>query len=137
MHTQALTERTARADAREQEQAIRLANIAGVEAPEQRVSPDMPATIRYGDPNLAALYEKEARIEVVEEALTKLETLEISGDAPMTSVWEIDGIAEDVADRLAEADYDSPDDLRNASDEDLLAIDGISPALLKKIRKQV
>ena len=73
MHTQALIQRTAAADSRERDQAIRIANIAGVEDADTRVSPDMPATIRYGDPNLAALFEKEARIELVEESLVKLE----------------------------------------------------------------
>lgn len=137
MHTQALTQRSADADARERDQAIRLANIAGVADPEERVTPDMPATIRYGDPNLAALFEKEARVELVEEALTKLEALELKGDAPNTSLRDIDGIGPDIEAELNQAGIYTPEDLNGANDADLLKIDGIGKANLKKIRSQL
>lgn len=137
MHTQALIQRSADADARERDQAIRLANIAGVADPEERVTPDMPATIRYGDPNLAALFEKEARVDLVEEALTKLEAYELKGDAPTTSLRDIDGIGPDIEAELNQAGIYTPEDLNGANDADLLQIDGIGKASLKKIRSQL
>lgn len=50
---------------------------------------------------------------------------------------DVDGVGEGLANDLRQAGFDSPQDLSNASDEELLAIDGIGPAKLKAIRGNV
>jgi predicted flap endonuclease-1-like 5' DNA nuclease len=53
------------------------------------------------------------------------------------SLEDINGIGPDLADNLRDAGFNSPDDLRDASDDDLLAVDGLGPGTLKKIRENV
>lgn len=137
MHTRVLIEKNARADAREKEQAVRLANIAGVAAAEERVSPELTATVRFGDPNLAALIEKEARIDLIEEALTKLEAQDISGDAPITSIRELEGVGPDLADKLEASGFQTPEDIRDASVEELTEVQGVGEAKAKKLKAEV
>lgn len=133
MHSQAMEQEQVKADARKKEQAIRIAKLAGVADPERRVEPELTATLRFGDPNLAALYQEQARIELIEEALAKLESSS-SVDSPRTSLKEVDGIGPDLAEKLEEAGYQTPEDLKSASDEELLAVDGLGQAKLRQIR---
>lgn len=136
MHMQAMIEMQARLDAREKEQAVRLAKLAGVADPSNRIEPELTATIRFGDPNLAALFEKEARVELNEESLAKLESVEPdTSDAPMVSVEEISGVGPDLARKLEAHGFETPESVREASDDELLAVEGIGPAKLQEIRQ--
>lgn len=138
MHTQQLITQQATEAEREKDLAIRLGRIAGVADPARRVAPDMPATVRYGDPNLAALYERQARNDLLEEVVTKLESVEVdTEDAPITSLEEVEGIGEDLAEKLREAGIYTVDDLARASEEDLVAIDGVGPAKARKLKQSV
>lgn len=47
---------------------------------------------------------------------------------------DVDGIGPDLAATLRHEGYETPDDLKKAGDEDLLEVEGIGPASLKKIR---
>ena len=46
-------------------------------------------------------------------------------------------LAPDVAERLAAAGYDTPDKIAQATDEQLLAVDGIGQATVKRLRATV
>ncbi len=50
---------------------------------------------------------------------------------------DLDVIGPELDAKLSEAGYATPDDLRAASDEDLLAVEGIGKAKLKSIRAQL
>ena len=136
MHSQAMIRMQTGEDARERDHAVRLARIAGVAYPERRVEPELTATVRFGDPNLAELYRKQARNDLVGEAIAKLEAVEPeTEDAPLTSLEDIDGVTPEVAANLRAAGYETPGHLAEASDEDLLAVDGIGPKKLAAIRE--
>ena len=126
MHTQAMMQAQAMEDAREKEHAIRLANLAGIPDPEGKVEPDLTATVRYGDPNLAALYEKKARNDLVAEVLEVLEGESITGP--------FEGLSPETAKVLSESGYSSLEEAQEADDEELLAVDGIGPKRLEEIR---
>lgn len=51
-----------------------------------------------------------------------------------TELEDVDGVNAELAGELRAAGYETPEDLGDASDEELLRIDGIGPATLKKIR---
>jgi predicted flap endonuclease-1-like 5' DNA nuclease len=138
LHTQQLITQQALEAEREKDLAVRLARLAGVAAPAERISPDMPATVRYGDPNLAALYERQARNALLAEALAKLEHADVSlEEAPITSLREVKEIGPDLVEKLEESGIYSLEDLRGANDQDLLKIDGIGSATLRRIREQI
>jgi hypothetical protein len=63
----------AEVDAKKRDHAIRIARLAGIDNPEERVDADLTATIRFGDPALAELFHEQARAELIEEALQELE----------------------------------------------------------------
>lgn len=136
MHTQQLIRRQHEAASREKEQAIRLAKVAGVANPKERVEPELTATVRYGDPNLAALFEKEARIELVEEALTKLEAGDVdTSDAPVTSLEELEGVGPEMAEKLETIGIHTVEDLRDADEEVLMGLEGVGKAKAKKLKE--
>lgn len=80
----------------------------------------------------------EALNELLDKALQADPSLasEVSdnGDSGERNLEDVDGIGWELAENLRDAGIDTPDDLRAASDEDLLAIEGIGEATLKKIR---
>lgn len=47
----------------------------------------------------------------------------------------VDSVGSDVADKLAQAGYGGADDVARATDEQLLAIEGIGPGTLRKLRQ--
>lgn len=47
---------------------------------------------------------------------------------------DVDGIGDELAENLRDAGFNTPDDLREATDDELIAIDGIGQAKLKRIR---
>lgn len=116
----------------EKEHAIRLARLAGIEDPESKIDPELTATVRFGDPTLADLIQQKARNELSEEALRRLESGENYPAAP--SLEDVEGIGPELADNLRAAGFASSADLKTASDDELLAIDGIGPKKLKDIR---
>lgn len=79
MHSQVMIQEQVKEDEREKDHAVRLAKLAGVSDAEDRIDPELTATVRFGDPNLAELFRKQARNDLVEEALLALEG---SGAAP-------------------------------------------------------
>lgn len=50
------------------------------------------------------------------------------------SLEDLDGVGSDLAKRLKAAGYQTPEDLHAASDDELIAIDGIGPKKLRDIR---
>lgn len=119
----------------EKNHALRLARLAGIEDPESRIDPELTATVRFGDPALAELIQQKARNDLKEEALTRLEGTS-EGDS-QDSLEEVDGIGPDLAEKLQEAGYHSPQDLKSASDEELLAVDGLGPSRLRQVREDL
>lgn len=161
MFPEVMARKQAELDVVAQDHAKRIAKLAGLSNAEEKVELEVPATIRYGDAALYALLLNEACAAVIEESLQKLEgganepvaELEYpdvppegppegepepdSASAESSTLEDIDGIGPDLAQKLWEAGYDSPDDLRSASDEELLAIDGLGNAKLKQIREDL
>lgn len=133
---QVIRQREREAQERLQASVKRAGEILGIENMRSKVEPQHPARIRR-DPVLVNLNDREALADAFEEIVTKLESYEISGDAPATSLEEIDGIGPDLARELRAVGIESVEDLRGANDNDLLALDGIGKAKLKKIREQV
>lgn len=113
----------------EKEHAIRLARLAGIEDAESKIDPELTATVRFGDAALADLIQQKARNELSEEALRRLE-----GSPTSNSLEDVDGVGPELAENLKEAGYQTPEDLKTASDEDLLDVDGLGQAKLKQIR---
>lgn len=159
MFPEVMARKQAELDVVAQDHAVRIAKLAGINNAEEKVELEVPATIRYGDAALYALLLNEARAAIIEESLQKLEgganepAAELqypdvppegppegepeAAPAESSSLEDIDGIGPDLAQKLKEAGYHSPDDLRNASDEELLAIDGLGNARLKQIREDL
>jgi predicted flap endonuclease-1-like 5' DNA nuclease len=153
--------------------AIRLAKIAGIDNPEEKVELEVPATVRFGDAKLYELMVTKARNAMNEESLQKLEgddsepafeveypqvppegkpegeslpegmaseaeEPEEEEDAERSaSLEDVDGVTPEVASNLRAKGYHSPEDLKSASDEELLAVDGIGNARLESIRKDL
>lgn len=157
MFPEVMARKQAELDVVAQDHAVRIAKLAGISNAEEKVELEVPATIRYGDAVLYALLCNEARAAVIEESLQKLEGgsnepvaeleyPEVPPEGPpegepeaaeSSTLEDIDGIGPDLAEKLKEAGYHSPDDLRSASDEELLAIDGLGNAKLKQIREDL
>ena len=55
-------------------------------------------------------------------------------DPPKTEVFTVDGIDTDTMEALREAGFDSAEKIKAASDDELLAVKGIGPATLEKLR---
>jgi hypothetical protein len=101
--------------------------------------------VRYYGPGLVDVPEGLARALGLKEAPTQTEAPPVEGDrserdvtvpiaTPLTTVEFTDLFGVDLGIRLALAGLRSADAVRAASDDDLLAIDGVGPATLKKIR---
>lgn len=73
MLLQVVIEKRAKLNAKADEQVIRLANLAGIENPEERLPVDVPATIKLYDPPQYELIQDEARAALIEESLEVLE----------------------------------------------------------------
>ena len=114
----------------------RAGEILGVNDIQSKVEPDHPARIRR-DPVMLNLFNREALADAFEEIVEKLENYEIKGEAPITSLEEVDGIGPDLVQSLNEGGIYSLEDLRGANDNDLLKIDGIGKSKLKKLREQI
>jgi ERCC4-type nuclease len=87
----------------------------------------------HRDKQVQSLRQDEALVSFLREVD---EALAGSGDAsPEEALEDIDGINPEIAEELRSMGFDSPDDLNEASDDELLAVDGIGPARLERIRK--
>lgn len=119
-----------------QDSLLRIARIAGVSDAAARMDPPIiTATIEYGDPNLAALFRQQGSAEVAKEAAQKLED-RVVGEPPVLSVYDLDGVGPDIAEKLEAAGIETVEDVRNASKEELVAINGIGPTSADKIKRQ-
>lgn len=112
-----------------------LGSILGIEDAEEKISPSYVGKVRR-DPLLVRMYDLQAQADFLDEALEKLRALDISGEAPVTSLEELKGVSPTVKDKLNAAGYYSLDDIRAASEEELTEIDGIGPAKAKDLKEQ-
>jgi DNA integrity scanning protein DisA with diadenylate cyclase activity len=80
-------------------------------------------------PAVASTYELEVMAGILEGL--------VAGAGASTTDYPLSPLDQDVVDALAGAGYARLEDVRGASDEDLLAIKGIGPAKLKEIRGAV
>lgn len=134
MDTQQFELQKAQQEARAEEQAIRTARIAGVAAPRERVEPTLPATIRLGDPPLYGLFKLQARNDLVEEALTKLESGEVdTSESEATSLRELEGVGPELAEKLEGIGIQTPEELANADEDELTQIEGVGKAKAGKL----
>lgn len=107
------------------------AELASSIAQKTGVDPSM-LNVSHPDPSMAAMY----RAEAMRDFLKELDAA-LGGGPAVTDLEYIDGIGPEVAQRLREADITTLDELREADDDTLLAVDGIGKASLKKIRSQL
>lgn len=86
------------------------------------------------EPQTRDLLQLEATVECLEAAVDK----KVGGSQhDEKSLDDVDGIGPDLAKDLHEKGYKSPEDLQKASDEELLAVDGIGKSKLERIRKDL
>lgn len=97
--------------------------LVGEDDPKVRELEDL--RMRRLPPAVGSMMEREIMADIL-EAL-------VAAHAPVPAA----GLDEDVTRLLADAGYDSPQAIREASDEDLLAIKGIGKAKLQEIREAV
>lgn len=86
-----------------------------------------------------ALHKAKARAEKSAPAVAKAEATVTSPASPAPPaeappMTDIKGIGEKLAQRLADRGFGSPELVRNATDEQLTAVDGVSPNVLKGLR---
>lgn len=81
------------------------------------------------DPNVAQLRQAQSLVEFLREVEAAV------GSKP--GLEELDGVGEELADKLREAGIYTADDLIGANEADLLAIDGLGKATLKRIKEQL
>lgn len=124
MHPQAMRQKHREAAAEASELAASIAEKTGVDASVLNVS--------HNEPAMKAMLQAEAMRDFLKDLDAAL------GSGPAATDFEsVDGIGPDVAYELRAAGIATLEQLRAASREDLLAIDGIGPAMLKKIEKQL
>lgn len=126
-----------RADETDVDQALRIAKLAGVADAESRIEPEVTATIRFGDPPLYNLMQRQARQEVVEEALIKLESANVvdADQAPVVSVQELQGVGPDLAAKLEAHGFGTIEALAEAEVEDLKAVPGVGDAKANELKE--
>ncbi len=138
-HWQLVEQQQAQLPEREKEQVLRLARIAGVANPEARLSPEINATIRFGDPVYAGLLEREARAEVMEEALAKLEAEGVSlkglDEAPIVNVQELPGVGPDLAQALEAHGFDTAEKIAFSSEDALQQVPGVGPKKAAELKE--
>ena len=78
-----------------------------------------------------------AEDEPEDEAVEEADTDESDEEADAESLTEIGGVSEETADALREAGYESVTDLREADQDDLTALEGVSTALAARIKADV
>jgi predicted flap endonuclease-1-like 5' DNA nuclease len=97
---------------------------------------DAPEKVRgayHRDPQLKQLYQDEALVGLLREIEAALSARE----GEPAGLEGIEGIGEELAETLREAGFHTADELQAASDEQLLAIEGIGEATVKRIREQI
>lgn len=87
----------------------------------------------HRDPQLKQLYQDEA----LRELLRGIEAALNVQEGEPAGLEGVEGIGDDLAESLKEAGLYTVDDLKEAGDETLLAVDGIGKAKLKAIRQQL
>lgn len=135
MHDRVRRQRQTEATQKLQECAKRVGAVLGIEDAEDKVIPVYPGKIRR-DPMAVQMYDIEALTAFFEEAAEKLESLEVAGNAPVTSLEELKGVSDDTKLKLYHGGIYSLEDLRGASEEDLTAVKGIGPAKAADLKEQ-
>lgn len=118
-----------------QECAKKLGELFGVEDAEEKAVPSYPGKIRR-DPAMVQMHDVKALADVIEEVVTKAESMDVGGEAPVTSLEELKGVSDDTKLRLYFGGIYSVEDVREASEEDLTAVKGIGPAKARDLKQQ-
>lgn len=127
-------EREIEADRKIERAAANVGEILGIEGFSERLEGEY-----YRDWRVAALWRKEAIAELLEEIEASLASGET--EQVITQIEgpqkpeDLDGIGPELASELARNGYTSLDDLDQASDDELLAINGIAEKKLAEIRE--
>jgi hypothetical protein len=102
---------------------------------------DLPsaADLARGNPEqeaaaAAALEAQIAALQAQRAQLGQAAPTSQSGAAPTTEHPFVTVVGEEQADRLVLAGYETPDAVKSASDEELLAVEGVGQATLRKLR---
>lgn len=124
MHPRAIRQKHREANEEASELASSIAKKTGVDAEVLNTS--------HPEPAMNAMYQAEALRDFLKELDAYL------GDGPAaTDLESIEEIGSELAEKLREVGVQTLEDLRGANDADLLKIDGIGKATLKKIKEQL
>lgn len=136
MHPQQMRQRRYDALATQQAKGKSIGDKLGIKDAGEKAAPTYSNSVR-SDPALAELYDHEALASLLVEIDVKLESLNITGTAPPTSVEEVDGVSPQVQQSLADNGYLEIADLQAASVEDLVAVPHIGQARAEQIKEHV
>lgn len=121
------------------EEAREMARRRNLPEVEELLVPTYPGRIRR-DPamvqtyNAQNLHEAYRQINEYDRQLESLGAMNTEVETAPVSLRDVDGVGEELAEKLKEAGFHTVEDLKNANEEDLIAVDGVGKSKAAKLK---